>query len=123
MREDDVPSWKTGTVQAAKNIDPLVASLIATNLPTVSARSFPVSEPEPLAPSQFNVELLRQIDAVCRRFEADRRAGRFSAIGDYLGEVPEEGHPALRAELLDSGNGLPVGAQPPCTQLKKNGYG
>ena len=46
-----------------------------------------------------NVALARQVDAICRKFEADWRAGRRPAIGDYLGEVDEEGRLFLRAEL------------------------
>jgi eukaryotic-like serine/threonine-protein kinase len=45
------------------------------------------------------VALARHVDAICRRFEADRRAGRIPAISDYLGEVAEEGQGTLRAEL------------------------
>jgi hypothetical protein len=48
----------------------------------------------------LDVELTRRIDAVCRRFEADWRAGRRPRIENYLGEVLEEGRPALRAELI-----------------------
>jgi|SRR5208337_1242410 len=44
-------------------------------------------------------ELARQIDAVCRRFEAGWREGRQPLIKDFLGDVPDEGQPALRAEL------------------------
>jgi WD40 repeat protein len=43
---------------------------------------------------------MRQIDAVCRRFEADYRAGKSPAIADYLGEIPEAGRSALRTELI-----------------------
>jgi Protein kinase domain len=43
---------------------------------------------------------MRQIDAVCRPFEADYRAGKSPAIADYLGEVPEAGRSALRSELI-----------------------
>jgi WD40 repeat protein len=59
-----------------------------------------VSKPEPLGASQFDVDLMRQIDAVCRRFESDYRAGKSPAIADYLGEVPEAGCLALRSELI-----------------------
>ncbi len=48
---------------------------------------------------RLDLDLARQIDAACRRFEADWRAGKRPAIGDYLGEVAEEGRSALRAEL------------------------
>ena len=46
-----------------------------------------------------DVALARQVDAICRRFEADWRAGRRPAISDYLGEIAEEGQGILRAEL------------------------
>ncbi len=58
-----------------------------------------MSEPEPLGASQIDVELMRQIDAVCRRFEADWRAGARPPVDSYLAKVPDEGRPALRAEL------------------------
>ena len=45
------------------------------------------------------VALARHVDAICRRFEADWRAGRIPAISDYLGEIAEEGRAILRAEL------------------------
>jgi eukaryotic-like serine/threonine-protein kinase len=45
------------------------------------------------------VALARHVDAICRRFEADWRNGQRLAIGDYLGDVAEEGRPILRAEL------------------------
>ena len=48
----------------------------------------------------LDLDLVRRIDAVCRRFEADYRAGRSPVIADYLGEVPEVGRPALRSELI-----------------------
>jgi hypothetical protein len=53
------------------------------------------------SPDLNGVELkrARAIDAVCRRFEADWRAGKQPAIDDYLAEVPREGRPALRTEL------------------------
>lgn len=57
---------------------PFDASLVATNLTTTSARSFPLSEPETLGVSQFDIELMRHIDGICRRFEADWRAGACS---------------------------------------------
>jgi WD40 repeat protein len=78
---------------------PFDTGLIATNLTTPSARSFPVSESEPLGASQLDVELMRQIDAVCRRFEADWRAGPRPPVDSYLAEVPDEARPGLRGEL------------------------
>ena len=47
----------------------------------------------------LEVELARQIDAVCRRFEADWRGGEQLPVDHYLAEVSEEGRPALRSEL------------------------
>jgi WD40 repeat protein len=58
-----------------------------------------VSEPESPGASQLDVELLRQIDAICRRFEADWRAGARPPFDPYLAEVPDQARPALRAEL------------------------
>jgi predicted Ser/Thr protein kinase len=48
---------------------------------------------------RLDLDLARQIDATCRRFEADWRAGKGPTIGNYLGEVAEEGRTVLRAEL------------------------
>ena len=45
------------------------------------------------------VALARHVDAICRRFEADWRAGRIPAISDYLNEIAEEGHGILRRAL------------------------
>jgi len=47
----------------------------------------------------LDIYLARRIDAVCRRFEADWRQGGQPRIEDFLCEVPDEGRPALRAEL------------------------
>ena len=47
----------------------------------------------------LDINLARRIDEVCRRFEADWRAGCQPRIEDYLGDVSHEGRPALRAEL------------------------
>jgi hypothetical protein len=49
---------------------------------------------------RLDLDVVRRIDAVCRRFEADYRAGQSPAIADYLGEVPEVGRSALRSELI-----------------------
>ncbi|HKI20944.1 MAG TPA: serine/threonine-protein kinase, partial [Isosphaeraceae bacterium] len=46
-----------------------------------------------------DIDLARRIDAVCRRFETDWRAGDRRSIESYLDEVPGPGRPALRAEL------------------------
>jgi WD40 repeat protein len=58
-----------------------------------------LSEPEPPGASQIDVGLMRQVDAVCRRFEADWRAGARPAVDSYLPEAPDEARPALRTEL------------------------
>ncbi len=47
----------------------------------------------------LNIDLARQIDEVCRRFEAAWREGRQPRIDDYLVDVLDEGRPALRTEL------------------------
>jgi hypothetical protein len=58
-----------------------------------------MSDAHPHNPKAPDVALARQVDAICRKFEADWRAGRRPAIGDYLGEIAEEGRGVLRAEL------------------------
>jgi serine/threonine-protein kinase len=58
-----------------------------------------MSESEPVPASPLDVELMRQIDALCRRFEADWRAEGRPRVEDYLGDVPAVGRAALRAEL------------------------
>ncbi len=47
----------------------------------------------------LDIGLARQIDEVCRRFEAAWREGCQPRIDDYLVDVVDEGRPALRAEL------------------------
>jgi len=47
----------------------------------------------------LELDLLRQIDAVCRRFEADCREWRRVSVDDYVGDVPEQARFALRVEL------------------------
>src|SRR5271165_6780868 len=69
------------------------------NLTAPSARSFPLNEPEPLDASQLDSDLMRQIDAVCRRFEADWRAGARHPLDAYLADVPDEARAASRTEL------------------------
>ena len=48
---------------------------------------------------RLDIEMACRIDEVCRRFEADWRQGRQPRIDDSMDEVPDEGQPALRAEL------------------------
>jgi tetratricopeptide (TPR) repeat protein len=68
-------------------------------------------------------ELARRIDAVCRRFETDRREGRRTPIGNYLAVVPEAARLALRVELeaLEhelrpaEAPGMGIEAEPPLT--------
>jgi len=47
----------------------------------------------------LDIDLVRRIDAVCRRFEADWRAGARHPLDDYLAEIPDKARAALRAEL------------------------
>jgi hypothetical protein len=47
----------------------------------------------------LDLDVARQIDAVCRRFEADWRAGARPPFDGYLAEVPDHARSALRAEL------------------------
>ena len=47
----------------------------------------------------LDIEMARRIDAACRRFEADWRQGHQPRIEDYLGDVSDNGRPALRTEL------------------------
>jgi WD40 repeat protein len=47
----------------------------------------------------LHVDVARQVEAVCRRFEGDWRAGLRPRLADYLGEVAEEARAALWAEL------------------------
>jgi WD40 repeat protein len=49
--------------------------------------------------SGFDIELVRRIDAACRRFEADWRQHRQTRVEDYLAELPDEGRAAARVEL------------------------
>ena len=47
----------------------------------------------------LDIEIVRRIEEVCRRFETDWRQGRRPRIEDYLSGVSELGRPALRVEL------------------------
>jgi serine/threonine protein kinase len=49
--------------------------------------------------NDIDLDLARRIDEICRRFEADRRAGGQASVETYLSHVPEEGRDLLRAEL------------------------
>jgi WD40 repeat protein len=49
--------------------------------------------------SGLDVDQARRIDALCRQFEADWRAGARPSLDNYLVEVPDQVQPALRAEL------------------------
>ena len=63
----------------------------------------------------LDIGLARQIDEVCRRFEAAWRARCQPRIDDYLVDVVDEGRPALRAELeaLERELRQPEGDPPP----------
>jgi WD40 repeat protein len=47
----------------------------------------------------LDIDQVRRIDEVCRRFEADWREGHQPRVEDYLDGVSEEGRVALRTEL------------------------
>ncbi len=49
--------------------------------------------------SDLDIDLLRRIDAICRRFEGDWREGKHPRVKDYLTEVSGEGQAVLLAEL------------------------
>jgi eukaryotic-like serine/threonine-protein kinase len=67
----------------------------------------------------LDLDMVRRIEAVCLRFEADWRAGKRPAIEDYLAEVSQEGRAALRTELVTLECELlqaqEAGAAPPAT--------
>jgi hypothetical protein len=46
-----------------------------------------------------DLDLAMRIEAVCRRFEADRLTGARHSIESYLAEVPDEARPVPQAEL------------------------
>jgi eukaryotic-like serine/threonine-protein kinase len=50
-------------------------------------------------PDSLDLDQARRIDAICRRFEADWRAGKRPPIDDYVADIPDEARPALHAEL------------------------
>jgi serine/threonine protein kinase len=47
----------------------------------------------------LDIDMVRRIDAICRRFEADWRDGRLPHIDDYLHQVPDRVRTGLRTEL------------------------
>jgi len=58
-----------------------------------------LNTPPPFDGPGLDIGLLRQIEAACRRFEADWRSGTRRPLDDYLAAVPEGARAALRAEL------------------------
>jgi hypothetical protein len=58
-----------------------------------------MNESQPLDGSELSIDLILEIDAICRRFEADWRARVRPPFDSYLAEVPEAGRSALRSEL------------------------
>jgi len=58
-----------------------------------------VDDPRPIPQEETDIQVARQVDAICRRFEADWRAGQRQLIGDYVGDVAEAGRLTLHAEL------------------------
>ena len=53
----------------------------------------------PSTPRDLDIDLLRQIDVICRRFEADWREGKQPRSEDYLAEVPGRSRTVLLSEL------------------------
>ena len=66
----------------------------------------------------LDLALARRIDAACRRFEADWRGGRSPHVDDYLADVPEQGRPALRAELIALEQELCAAAAGPAAEIR-----
>src|SRR5262249_8607645 len=60
----------------------------------------PMNEPSGSDFNRLDLDLARRIDAACRRFEVDWRAGKGPAVDDYLEEVPDAGRAAPRDELM-----------------------
>ena len=58
-----------------------------------------MSEPSRDNPGGPDIDLLRRIDEVCRRFEADWRAGHQPRIEEYFGEFTGDARASLAAEL------------------------
>ena len=58
-----------------------------------------MSERESENLGELHIDVVRQIDAACRRFEADWSAHRQPRVEDYLAGLPDEGRPAARVEL------------------------
>jgi hypothetical protein len=71
----------------------------------------------------LDLEIERRIDAICRRFEADWRAGKRPLIDDYLADIADEIHAALREELTALESELRQSddtlARPECTAAPK----
>lgn len=61
----------------------------------------------------IDLALARRLDAICRRYEAERRAGGAPSIGDYLVDMPEAGRTALRRELEALDRELCQATEPP----------
>ncbi|MHB1556515.1 MAG: serine/threonine-protein kinase, partial [Isosphaeraceae bacterium] len=72
-----------------------------------------MSESARLNLDDIDLELARRIDAICRRYEAERRVDGSSSIENYLGELPEAGRQALRQELEALERELRAAAEPP----------
>src|SRR5262249_32401535 len=51
-------------------------------------------------PGELDVDLARQIDAVCTQFEQQWRSGQAPRIEDFLGQIPAAGRDRGLCELL-----------------------
>ncbi len=58
-----------------------------------------MNQPTDARSDDLDLEIERRIDAICRRFEADWRAGKRPPIDDYLADIADQARPALREEL------------------------
>jgi eukaryotic-like serine/threonine-protein kinase len=58
-----------------------------------------MNQPTDAGFDDLDIEIERRIDAICRVFEAHWRAGKRPPIEDYLADIAEEAHAALREEL------------------------
>ncbi len=54
---------------------------------------------KPISQDSLPLEVLQEIDRVCRRFEAECKTGSRPQIEDYLGNTPEPARSQLRREL------------------------
>jgi serine/threonine-protein kinase len=58
-----------------------------------------MGDPAKDSPARLEIQLARHIDEVCRRFEADLRAGHRPRVEDYFGEFTGDARDSLALEL------------------------